>query len=563
MLSAGGNIDTSFGDGGYITGVRAQALFGGEIIGQASGNFGPFTAGEEVLSSPDGKTVVPYNGAIPQPPPQNVQSDGKYLILSNGVLTRYNPNHTVDTTFGNNGSVTDFGDGNPDDLFNPVQVLVNGNKIYLAGIYNNSTFGYPGNFAALEGLNPDGSVNHSFGTNGIGVDFQLYGQFPSYFYFLRMGPDGEFYEGWDNDDQSWLIRFSADGNLDGGANAAFDPAVSPSILGMQFEPDGKIVLLTVPRGWIPELLRLNHDLTPDTSFGPDGLVPLPPKFGFQSFDGAVTESTLLLRADGEIIVGITGFDQNVPDFTLAFRPDAVPNSGSVSGRFFNDLNGNHKQDQNEPGLAYWQAYADLNNNGVYDVGEPSGFADVRGTYTIKNLVPGSYVIREVRQEGWTRTLPAGTWPTHGFYKVKVSANKNVTGLNFGNTDGKKAKGSISGTIFNDVNGDRIQDNGETGLAGWQAYVDVNNNGIHDAGEPIAAADKDGHYKITGLFEGGYVVREIRKNGWSRTTPPGAWPAGFIEVNLAAGKDSTGNDFGECSREVGYRESLRSRLQRHQ
>jgi hypothetical protein len=238
LLSAGGNIDTSFGDGGYITGVRAQALLGGSIIGQASGNFGPFSAGEEVLSSPDGKTVVPYSGAVPQPPPQNVQSDGKYLILSNGVLTRYNPNSTVDTTFGNNGSVSNFGDGNPDDSFAPVQVLVNGNKIYLAGLYNNANLERPQvNFPGLEGLNPDGSVNHSFGTNGIGVDFQVFEQAPKFFYFLKMGPDGEFYEGWDNDDQSMLVRFSADGNFDADANAAFDPAISPSILGIQFQAD--------------------------------------------------------------------------------------------------------------------------------------------------------------------------------------------------------------------------------------------------------------------------------------------------------------------------------------
>jgi hypothetical protein len=281
-------------------------------------------------------------------------------------------------------------------------------------------------------------------------------------------------------------------------------------------------------------------MTPDPSFGQDGMVPVDPPTPHEASNSA--DGTLLLRADGEIIASITLFDGL--DFTESFKPDVVANSGTVSGRFFNDINGNHKQEKNEPGLAYWQAYADLNNNGIYDTGEPSGFANAHGDYSINGLAPGTYIIREVRQEGWTRTTPVGAWPL-GFYKVTVKANQTVSGLDFGNSIPNHAKGSISGTIFNDINGDQIQDNNEPALAGWQAYVDVNNNGVHDAGEPIATADKNGHYVISGLPAGGYIVREIRHDGWSRTTPPGAWPLGFNEVNLAPEQKSTGNNFGNA------------------
>jgi hypothetical protein len=74
-------------------------------------------------------------------------------------------------------------------------------------------------------------------------------------------------------------------------------------------------------------------------------------------------------------------------------------------------------------------------------------------------------------------------------------------------------------------------------------VDVNNNGVYDSGEPIATADASGRYTISGLLQGGYVIREIRRDGWSRTTPPGDWPLGFIGVNLAPGQKSVGNNFG--------------------
>ena len=43
-------------------------------------------------------------------------------------------------------------------------------------------------------------------------------------------------------------------------------------------------------------------------------------------------------------------------------------------------------------------------------------------------------------------------------------------------------GAISGTVFNDANGNGTLDNGEAGLSGWTVYQDFNNNGSFD---PIA------------------------------------------------------------------------------
>jgi uncharacterized protein (DUF2141 family) len=281
-------------------------------------------------------------------------------------------------------------------------------------------------------------------------------------------------------------------------------------------------------------------MTRDPTFGSNGSVQIHPQFKTGDYTWQA-QGALLIRPDGEIIVGIGALNYS-PDFTVAFKPDFPAGSASVSGRFFNDLNGNRKQDPGEPGLAYWQAFADINNNGVFDAGEPSGFADGPGNYSIHGLKPGTYIIREVRQDGWTRTTPAGVWPL-GYYKVTLKAGQTIAGENFGNSNPNLAKGSISGTYFNDINGDQLQDNGEPALAGWQAYVDMNDNGVFDSGEPIATADKNGHYTISGLVQGGYVVREIRKDGWSRTTPPGDWPLGFYPVALTPGQKATGKNFG--------------------
>jgi hypothetical protein len=68
--------------------------------------------------------------------------------------------------------------------------------------------------------------------------------------------------------------------------------------------------------------------------------------------------------------------------------------------------------------------------------------------------------------------------------------------------------SISGTVFNDANGDGAQDDGELGIAGVTVFVDSNNNGILDSGEISTTTDASGDYTLTGLTAGTYVIRQI-------------------------------------------------------
>ena len=52
-------------------------------------------------------------------------------------------------------------------------------------------------------------------------------------------------------------------------------------------------------------------------------------------------------------------------------------------------------------------------------------------------------------------------------------------------------GTVSGTIYDDLNGNRVRDEGELGLAGWTVYADANSNGALDAGEVSALTDAAG------------------------------------------------------------------------
>jgi len=84
----------------------------------------------------------------------------------------------------------------------------------------------------------------------------------------------------------------------------------------------------------------------------------------------------------------------------------APEPGEIRGTKWNDLNGDGTKDANEPGLAGWNIYLDVNRNGRWDLGEPNVLTDSQGGYTFTDLKAATYVVTEVQQPGWTRTFPA-------------------------------------------------------------------------------------------------------------------------------------------------------------
>src|SRR4051794_38169483 len=74
-------------------------------------------------------------------------------------------------------------------------------------------------------------------------------------------------------------------------------------------------------------------------------------------------------------------------------------------------------------------------------------------------------------------------------------------------------GSISGSVFNDVNGDGVKGATETGLSGLKVFVDKNGNGNLDTGENSAISGSTGAYTISGVAGGTFQVREIPSAGF--------------------------------------------------
>jgi hypothetical protein len=78
-------------------------------------------------------------------------------------------------------------------------------------------------------------------------------------------------------------------------------------------------------------------------------------------------------------------------------------------------------------------------------------------------------------------------------------------------------GSVSGRVWEDGNGNGVQDGGEAGLAGWIVYLDQNGNGSLDAGERSTLTDEVGNYQFTALAAARYTLTQLSPPDWRQTT----------------------------------------------
>ncbi|GEM_PF-1851732 len=193
--------------------------------------------------------------------------------------------------------------------------------------------------------------------------------------------------------------------------------------------------------------------------------------------------------------------------------------GSISGKKYEDIAGDSTT-SGDPTMNGWKIllYKD-------EVLLASTTTSGTGDYEFSDLSPGQYVIAESLQTGWMQTMPAT-----GSYTVDLTSGANITGKDFANFK----LGTISGTKFNDINGDSVKAAGDPGLANWEIVLSKDQTALD-----TVLTDAQGNYSFTGLSAGTYMVTENVQDGWYQTLPS----TGYYSIVVTSQTAETGKDFG--------------------
>ncbi|MFC1711891.1 SdrD B-like domain-containing protein [Patescibacteria group bacterium] len=170
--------------------------------------------------------------------------------------------------------------------------------------------------------------------------------------------------------------------------------------------------------------------------------------------------------------------------------------GSVSGKKFDDLNGDASKDVGEPGLSGWTIELKTLAGALLD----SKITDASGNYQFNDVSVGDYLVCEVEQTGYTRTYPE----TSNCHQVSVALNEDVVNIDFGNFE------NISVTVckVEDLNGDGNILFDPFYTQGWEVALEGD----------IELTDSQGCYQYTDIGPGNYDVTEEVMAGWVQTYP---------------------------------------------
>ncbi len=204
--------------------------------------------------------------------------------------------------------------------------------------------------------------------------------------------------------------------------------------------------------------------------------------------------------DFQVHVTVTTGSEKVVNFA-----NLTPEASDVSGTVFNDLDGNGLRGATEPALSGWQIYVDLNEDGSLTAGEPVTTSAADGSYTLFAVPRGIQMISQVPDAHWRTNSPAG-----GTFILDVLNGVMLTGNDFAN---EERIGTLSGTLWNDFNGDGVRAVTDVALSGWTVFLDANHNGTVDPTELAQTTDINGQYSFVGLPEGSVTVAEVVQDGW--------------------------------------------------
>lgn len=263
---------------------------------------------------------------------------------------------------------------------------------------------------------------------------------------------------------------------------------------------------------------------------------------------------------------------------------ANPNGNVISGLVLGGTSPsaltNYNFGEVRPGSIAGTVFDDRNNNGVRDAGEPpipgttitltgtddrgqmvsrTVTTDANGNYLFDNLRPGTYTVRETQpanfQDGSDIVGSLGGMNSANdvLSNIVLRSGDQGTGYNFA-----EISGGISGQVYVDLNNNGVRDPGEPGIAG----VTITLTGTDSSGNPVTrtvTTDADGQYAILGLPPSGpqgYTITQTQPNLYADGTTRAGSLGGAIVPNRVSnivfpgGSIVPGYDFGERGIAIG-------------
>lgn len=364
-----GSVDPSFGQNGI---VLLDDVFARQMTIQPDGKIVVVGAGEfnnsdaiafARLNGTDGSKDVSFgvNGTYFIPFPQGsflmdvaLQSDGKILAVgfttesdTDVLLVRLNQDGTPDNMFSFDGVVKT--DVNSVDEARGL-VIGDDGKITIVGTTEELIGNFTNRLALLIRYNPDGSLDNSFGTNGILIpDFVDAAVLND----ITWGESGKMYACGivdDATDEDFLVaKFNIDGTFDmsfGGSGfekADFD-GDDDEAKELVYQPDGRILAVgdAVILGSAGAMVRFNADGTYDQTFGNGGFVTTSIDIG-NVYEAVALQEDLRILTVGRSITQTFDEKANVARYTSGMNVGIEEVEASIGSTLIypNPITDNH------------------------------------------------------------------------------------------------------------------------------------------------------------------------------------------------------------------------------
>ena len=259
--------------------------------------------------------------------------------------------------------------------------------------------------------------------------------------------------------------------------------------------------------------------------------------------------------------GDTGNDSNGPVSTVTLAADETNHAVdlgiytpvSVGGPIWVDMDGDGIRAAGEPALVGWRVeLLDRSGNPVLDgAGDPiTALSGPDGAFVFDGLPPGRYRTRTTTPAGHVLTLTGqGADPavdSNGLEATSAELASGDADLTLG-VGFIPISGGLGDRVWNDFNGNEVQDAGEPGVEG----VTVNLTGTDIYGNPVdktVVTDDNGNWSVE-LVAGDYTVTyELLPTTLATVTgagdDPNADSDGLVSsVTLAAGESNRSVDLG--------------------